>query len=403
MGEPTDANSAPCAFGCCLAVTAAAKDAVGAFFPESGASTAVDLLACGAPRGARRMLNRRASEAHPRRRCESSRLAIFRTPSRPPRRSPASSCRVRRAARAEASRGRWKGSTRSPGSRPWRRRQRRPRVAANRSEPLGSLALLLLHERVEIVRVHHANLDGGFVNSGRSSSPPRRRSRSSAMRGNRREGMRLKRRHRAPPVFRPPSPSSSCDARPGRRDGLLGGVARRAHALKRPGRAAASLPTTLAVSEDRGRALLAGRVVVVAGSDGRRRTGLRAERSGRLGVCSPPFSTQSTTLATWPRGRPACDGARAALPRAEHRARPRLKLVARYLGGDVARDDPARGGVGGAEASGRVRGVGVPRRRSASGTRLLEKAGVVGAFRRGAGGAGGERVGKGSPSARCRC
>ena len=42
MGEPTDANSAPCAFGCCLAVTAAAKDAVGAFFPESGASTAVD-------------------------------------------------------------------------------------------------------------------------------------------------------------------------------------------------------------------------------------------------------------------------------------------------------------------------------------------------------------------------
>ena len=41
MGEPTDANSAPCAFGCCLAVTAAAKDAVGAFFPESGASAAV--------------------------------------------------------------------------------------------------------------------------------------------------------------------------------------------------------------------------------------------------------------------------------------------------------------------------------------------------------------------------
>ena len=39
MGEPTDANSAPCALGCCLAVTAAAKDAVGAFFPERGAST----------------------------------------------------------------------------------------------------------------------------------------------------------------------------------------------------------------------------------------------------------------------------------------------------------------------------------------------------------------------------
>ena len=150
------------------------------------------------------------------------------------------------------------------GESPGRRRQRR-HASRQRQLPLGSLALLLLHERVEIVRVHHANLDGGFVNVGSLVIV----SAVALVFGGgivERGGL----------VRAPSANSSTCSSSVavfklrrtlGAATGVSGRRAR-AHALKRPGRGGRETAHDARCERGSRSPLLAGGVVVVAWSDG---------------------------------------------------------------------------------------------------------------------------------------